>query len=82
MSVTVPQAVPAGTGVGAGRGNKLWSLDKLTQVADLGHLALWLRWSRSPVPVPIPSAVCIVRAHVLRRTTANHQNRYMLQPDN
>ncbi|NEA76084.1 hypothetical protein [Streptomyces sp. SID13588] len=64
------------------RGNKLWSLDKLTQAAELGHLALWLRWSLQPVPVPIPPSIRLIRAHVTRRTTINQQKRHTLQPDN
>ena len=33
------------------RGSKLWSLEKLTHAAELGDLALWLRWSGKPVRV-------------------------------
>ncbi|MGW1892391.1 hypothetical protein ACWCP6_19390 [Streptomyces sp. NPDC002004] len=63
------------------RGSKLWSLDKLTQAAELGDLALWLRWGREPVRVRIPPTVRLVRAHVMRRRSGN-QHRYSLQTDN
>lgn len=64
------------------RGNKLWSLDKLTQAAERGDLALWLRWSRRPVPVPIPPGIRLIRAHIIRRPVANQPVRYSLQTDN
>ncbi|MGW1193683.1 hypothetical protein [Streptomyces sp. NPDC002559] len=63
------------------RGNKVWSLNKLTQAAELGDLALWLRWSREPVRVPIPPTVRLIRAHVSRRVSATRP-RYSLQTDN
>ncbi|MEU2717770.1 hypothetical protein [Streptomyces sp. NPDC007205] len=63
------------------RGSKLWSLDKLTQAAELGDLALWIRWSREPVQVRIPPTVRLIRAHVLRRRSGS-QYRYSLQADN
>ncbi|MFI5527680.1 hypothetical protein ACIA8O_03885 [Kitasatospora sp. NPDC051853] len=64
------------------RSTKLWSLDKLAEAAELGHLALWLRWSRSPVPVAIPPAVRLVRAQVVRRTSPTLGKVHSLLPDN
>ncbi|GAA3239306.1 hypothetical protein GCM10010260_83810 [Streptomyces filipinensis] len=49
------------------RTSKALSLDKLTQAAELGDLALWVRWSRDPISVPIPPGIRVIRAHVLRR---------------
>lgn len=63
------------------RGTKAWSLDKLVQAAELGHLALWLRWSRTPVTLPIPPTVRLIRAQVLRRTTLTRAKVHSLQPD-
>jgi hypothetical protein len=63
------------------RNSKLRSLDKLTQAAELGHLALWLRWSREPVRVPIPPTVRLIRAHILRRHVSNGPDRLSLQVD-
>ncbi|MGW4254471.1 hypothetical protein [Streptomyces californicus] len=64
------------------RGTKRWSLEKLAQAAELGHLALWLRWSPDLVALPIPPTVRLIRAHVLRRTTLTRAKRHSLQPDN
>ncbi|MEU3464428.1 hypothetical protein ABZ721_31290 [Streptomyces sp. NPDC006733] len=64
------------------RGTKQWSLDKLVQAAELGHLALWLRWSRTPVTVSIPPTVRLIRAQVLRRTTLTQAKVHSLRPDN
>ncbi|MEW1699392.1 MULTISPECIES: hypothetical protein [unclassified Streptomyces] len=64
------------------RGTKEWSLEKLVRAAELGHLALWLRWSRTPVALPIPSTVRLIRAQVLRRTTLTRAKAYSLRPDN
>ncbi|MFI9194253.1 hypothetical protein ACIG0A_33745 [Streptomyces californicus] len=64
------------------RGTKRWSLEKLGQAAELGHLALWLRWSPDLVALPIPPTVRLIRAHVLRRTTLTRAKRHSLQPDN
>lgn len=64
------------------RGTKAWSLEKLVQAAALGHLALWLRWSRTPVTLPIPPTVRLIRAQVLRRTTLTRAKVYSLRPDN
>ncbi|MFG2333995.1 hypothetical protein ACGFMM_30870 [Streptomyces sp. NPDC048604] len=64
------------------RGTKLRSLDKLTQAAALGDLALWLRWSREPVRAPIPPTVCLIRAQILRRHVSNGPDRYSLPVDN
>lgn len=64
------------------RGDKVWSLEKLTHVAERGDLALWLRWSRRPVRVPIPPTIRLIRAHVIRRPVANGPDRYSLQISN
>ncbi|MEV7083322.1 hypothetical protein AB0N88_33020 [Streptomyces sp. NPDC093516] len=64
------------------RGTKEWSLEKLVQAAELGHLALWLRWSRTPVTLPIPPTVRLIRAQVLKRTTLTRAKVYSLRPDN
>lgn len=64
------------------RGSKLRSLDKLTRAAELGDHSLWLRWSREPVRVPIPSTVRLIRAHILRRRVATGPDRLSLQIDN
>ncbi len=64
------------------RGTKEWSLQKLVQASELGHLALWLRWSRTPVALPIPPTVRLIRAHVLRRSTVTRAKVHSLQPDN
>ncbi|NED17944.1 hypothetical protein G3I31_07220 [Streptomyces sp. SID9913] len=64
------------------RGTKEWSLGKLVQAAELGHLALWLRWSRTPVTLPIPPTVRLIRAHVLTRTTLTRARLHSLRPDN
>jgi hypothetical protein len=64
------------------RGTKEWSLEKLVQAAELGHLALWLRWSRIPVTLPIPPTVRLIRAQVLRRTTLTRAKVHSLRPDN
>lgn len=63
------------------RSNKLWSLDKLTQAAELGDLALWVRWSAAPIHIPIPPAVRLIRAQVIRRETASAGTRYSLQAE-
>ncbi|KQV15807.1 MULTISPECIES: hypothetical protein [unclassified Kitasatospora] len=64
------------------RGTKLWSLEKLAQAAELGHLALWLRWSRAPVSVAIPPSVRLIRAQVSRYDTLTRAKLHSLQPDN
>ncbi|MFT2015086.1 hypothetical protein ACMA1D_04440 [Streptomyces sp. 796.1] len=64
------------------RGTKAWSLEKLVQAAELGHLALWLRWSRAPVALPIPPTVRLIRAQVIRRTTLTGAKAHSLRPDN
>ncbi|MEU8844430.1 hypothetical protein AB0D97_35925 [Streptomyces roseus] len=64
------------------RGTKEWSLAKLVQAAELGHLALWLRWSRTPVTLPIPPTVRLIRAQVLRRTALTRAKLHSLRPDN
>jgi hypothetical protein len=60
------------------RGSKLWSLEKLAHAAELGDLALWLRWSDKPVRVRIPPTVRLIRAQVIRRRCDN-QRRYSLE---
>ncbi|MFD7747799.1 hypothetical protein ACFV2V_25240 [Streptomyces sp. NPDC059698] len=64
------------------RGTKRWSLEKLVQAAELGHLALWLRWCPGLVALPIPPTVRLIRAQVLRRTTLARTKVHSLQPDN
>ncbi|MER0241848.1 hypothetical protein AAHZ94_07380 [Streptomyces sp. HSW2009] len=64
------------------RGTKEWSLEKLVRAAELGHLALWLRWSRAPVTLPIPPTVRLIRAQVIRRTTLTRAKVHTLRPDN
>ncbi|MEU8968191.1 hypothetical protein AB0D11_02750 [Streptomyces monashensis] len=62
------------------RGSKLWSLEKLTHAAELGDLALWLRWSRKPVRVRIPPNVRLIHAEVIW-CRSHSQRRYSLQAD-
>lgn len=62
------------------RGNKLWSLEKLTHAAELGDLALWLLWSRRPIRVQVPPTVCLIRAEVIVRRGDNGR-RYSLEVD-
>lgn len=64
------------------RGTKRWSLEKLAQAAELGRLALWLRWSRTPVTLPTPPTARLIRAQVLWRTTRTRAKVYSLLPDN
>ncbi|MFF6787454.1 hypothetical protein ACFY9C_00035 [Streptomyces filamentosus] len=64
------------------RGTKEWSLEKLVQAAELGRLALWLRWSRTLVTLPIPPTVRLIRAQVIRRTTLTRAKLHSLRPDN
>lgn len=64
------------------RGNKRWSLEKLIHAAELGDFAVWLRWGREPVPLTIPPAVRLIRAHVSRCPAAGRSKRFCLQPDN
>ncbi|MET8567485.1 hypothetical protein [Streptomyces sp. NPDC004783] len=43
------------------RDTKERALEKLVKAAELGHLALWLRWSRTPVALPNPPTVSTSR---------------------
>ncbi|MFF1399343.1 hypothetical protein ACFVZD_36790 [Streptomyces sp. NPDC058287] len=64
------------------RGNKRISLNKLVHAAELGHLALWVRWGYEHVPFPMPPTVRLIRAHVIRRRVARQPDRYSLQVGN
>lgn len=80
LQLTDPTGKERPISVEIDRGSKLWSLEKLTHAAELGDLALWIRWSRKPVCVRIPPTVRLIHAQVFPRRSVD-KRRYSLQVD-